>query len=136
MAVQDVGPDAVDAAQAPLDLLVPEVTPVGSILLFFFVKERLSETAGAKARDGNVGATLGFVPTETTRWKRGSRTVTKIDQFMRLADATGASPLYLYHIAAGLNVPESLKKYVFRAEKAVRSRKPAKRRVEKVEQSA
>lgn len=136
VATEALQPDEVLAVQAPLDMLVPEVTPIGSILLFFFIKERLSNHAGAKAHDGNVGSILGFVPTETTRWKRGSRTVGKIDQFFKLAHYADASPLYLYEIASGTNVPEILKKYTFRAEKSARSRKPAKRRPVKLEASA
>lgn len=136
VATEQLPPDSVNALQAPLDVLVPEVDPVGSMLLFFFVKDRLSESAGVKARDGHVGAVLGFVPTETTRWKRGSRTIGKIDQFMRLAEVTDAGPIYLYHIASGSTVPESLKKYVFRAEKAAKVNKASRKRTEKTVKSA
>lgn len=127
-------PNTVVAVQTPVDVLVPEVAPLGSVLLFFYTKDKLTET-NEKTTDGDVGKIFNFVPTETTRWKRGSRLINRIDQFMKLAEVNGVSPLYLYQIASG-NIPESLEKYVFRAEKSIKTKKNSKSKSEKVDQSA
>lgn len=126
VACEHLHQNMVRQVRTSMDLNVPKVTPIGSALLFFHIKQRLTEqNHGKRVTGGQVGAVLGFAPSGANRWKRGSGLITRADHFYVLAEISGDSAEYLYSIASSRQIPDHLSKYVMRATKYT-SRKPRK----------
>lgn len=114
--------------RTPMLLTVPEVTVVGSVLLYFHVKYRLSaQKQEVKVTGTEIGKHLGFSPNEMTRWKRGNRLITKASDFFNISRITGDTVEELYAIASSWEVPIHLSKYLDRANRYDKAQRKSKK---------
>lgn len=72
-----------------------------SVQLFKFCQKVLMQRKGGKIRDQEVGAILGFNPSDCSHWKRGEKNVRSVFALAKLAEALKVEPALVHDVASG-----------------------------------
>ena len=73
-----------------------------SVQLFRFCQQVLSQRKQTKVHDQEVGAILGFNPSDCSHWKRGKKNVRSVFALEKLAEALEIEISLIYDIVSGL----------------------------------
>lgn len=73
-----------------------------SVQLFRFCQQVLSQRKRGKVHDQEVGAILGFNPSDCSHWKRGKKNVRSVFALEKLAEALEVEISLIYDIVSGL----------------------------------
>lgn len=83
-----------------------------SVQLFKFCQKVLGQKRQQKVHDQEVGAILGFNPSDCSHWKRGKKNVRSVFALEKLAAALNVEISLIYDIiSGGVNVDEALYEY-------------------------
>lgn len=72
-----------------------------SVQLFKFCQKVLSHQRQARIRDQEVGAILGFNPSDCSHWKRGEKNVRSVFALAKLAEAMQVETSLVHDVASG-----------------------------------
>lgn len=72
-----------------------------SVQLFKFCQKVLVTQRGGKVHDQEVGAILGFNPSDCSHWKRGEKNVRSVFALAKLAEALSIEPTLIHDVASG-----------------------------------
>ena len=70
-----------------------------SVQLFKFCQKVLVTQRGGKVHDQEVGAILGFNPSDCSHWKRGEKNVRSVFALAKLAEALNVEPTLIHDVS-------------------------------------
>jgi hypothetical protein len=72
-----------------------------SVQLFKFCHKVMLTQRGGKVHDQEVGAILGFNPSDCSHWKRGEKNVRSVFALAQLSEALGVESTLIHDVASG-----------------------------------